>query len=128
VLVIGAASVLSGQLRKFNSSKEPIRIEHLLASAAVPNLFPAVRLDGDALWAGLFSDNPPLDDLVRKRIVGAGNIPHESWVIKINPGACNHAGSGHGIGGYRGLGREAIAAILQGQMTQAIGDALRGNA
>ena len=85
VLVIGAASVLSGQLRKFNSSKEAIRIEHILASAAVPNLFPAVQLDGDALWDGLFSDNPPLDDLVRKRVVGAGNIPQEIWVIKINP-------------------------------------------
>jgi NTE family protein len=69
-------------LRKF---KEAIRIEHILASAAVPNLFPAVELDGDALWDGLFSDNPPLDDLVRKRIVGTGNIPHEIWVIKINP-------------------------------------------
>ena len=85
VLVIGAASVLSGQLRKFNSSKEAIRIEHILASAAVPNLFPAVQLDGDALWDGLFSDNPPLDDLVRKRIVGEGNIPQELWIIKINP-------------------------------------------
>jgi NTE family protein len=42
-------------------------------------------VDGDALWDGLFSDNPPLDDLVRKRIVGAGNIPHEVWIIKINP-------------------------------------------
>jgi len=87
VLIIGAASVLSGRLRKFYSTKEPIRIEHILASAAVPNLFAAVPLDGDALWDGLFSDNPPLDDLVRKRIVGAGNIPQEIWVIKINPTA-----------------------------------------
>jgi NTE family protein len=85
VLVIGAASVLSGQLRKFNSSKETIRIEHVLASAAVPNLFPAVQCDGDALWDGLFSDNPPLDDLVRKPIVGEGNIPQELWITKINP-------------------------------------------
>jgi NTE family protein len=80
-----AASLLSGQLRKFNSTKEAIRIEHILASTAVPNLFPAVQVDGDALWDGLFSDNPPLDDLVRKRIVGPGNIPHEVWIIKINP-------------------------------------------
>jgi NTE family protein len=72
-------------LRKFNSTKEAIRIEHLLASAAVPNLFPAVQLDGDALWDGLFSDNPPLDDLVRPRIVGAANLPDELWIIKINP-------------------------------------------
>jgi NTE family protein len=85
VLVIGAASVLSGRLRKFNSSKEVIRLEHLLASAAVPALFPAVEVDGDALWDGLFSDNPPIDDLVRKTMVGAGNVPQELWVIKINP-------------------------------------------
>jgi len=91
VLIIGAASALSGRLRKFNSSREPIRIEHILASAAVPNLFPAVELEGDALWDGLFSDNPPLDDLVRKRIVGAGNIPQEVWVIKINPTMCESA-------------------------------------
>lgn len=85
VLVLGAASVLSGRLRKFNSSKEVIKIEHVLASAAVPNLFPAVEVDGDALWDGLFSDNPPIDDLVRRRIVGRGNVAQEIWVIKINP-------------------------------------------
>jgi NTE family protein len=85
VLVIGAASVLSGRLRKFNSSKEAIKMEHILASAAVPNIFPAVEVDGDALWDGLFSDNPPIDDLVRKGIVGKGNVAEEIWVIKINP-------------------------------------------
>ena len=85
VLIIGAASVLSGRLRKFNSSKETIRMEHILASAAVPALFPAVEVDGDALWDGLFSDNPPIDDLVRRDMVGAGNVPQELWVIKINP-------------------------------------------
>lgn len=84
-LILGAASVLSGQLRKFNSSKEVIRLEHVLASAAVPNLFTAVEIDGDAYWDGLFSDNPPIDDLVRKGHVGEGNVPQELWVIKINP-------------------------------------------
>jgi NTE family protein len=85
VLILGAASVLSGRLRKFNSSKEVIKLEHILASAAVPNIFPAVEVDGDALWDGLFSDNPPMDDLVRRRIVGRGNVAQEIWVIKINP-------------------------------------------
>lgn len=85
VLIIGAASVTSGRLRKFNSSKEAIKLEHLLASAAVPNLFAAVGLDGDALWDGLFSDNPPIDDLLRKGAVGEHHVPQELWVIKINP-------------------------------------------
>lgn len=85
VLILGAASVLSGRLRKFNSRNEIIKMEHILASAAVPNIFPAVEVDGDALWDGLFSDNPPIDDLVRKGVVGKGNVAQEIWVIKINP-------------------------------------------
>ena len=85
VLIIGAASVTSGRLRKFNSSKEAITMQHLLASAAVPNLFEAVSVGPDSMWDGLFSDNPPIDDLLRKGVVGAHNVPQELWVIKINP-------------------------------------------
>ena len=36
VLIIGAANVTTGALAKFVSSREPIRIEHVLASCAVP--------------------------------------------------------------------------------------------
>ena len=85
VLVLGAASVLSGKLAKFNSAKAPIKVEHILASCAVPNIFSAVETDGDAYWDGLFSDNPPIDDLIRPLVVGPGNIPREIWLIKINP-------------------------------------------
>jgi NTE family protein len=85
VLVLGAANVLSGLLAKFNSAKTPIKVEHILASCAVPNLFPAVELDGEAYWDGLFSDNPPLDDLIRPSAVGERNMPQEIWLIKINP-------------------------------------------
>jgi NTE family protein len=85
VLIIGACSVLSGRLTKFISAREPIKIEHILGSCAVPNLFTAVELGGDAYWDGLFSDNPPMDSLVRPPLVGNENIPAEIWVIKVNP-------------------------------------------
>jgi NTE family protein len=85
VLVIGACSVLSGRLAKFISAREPIKIEHILGSCAVPSLFTAVESDGDAYWDGLFSDNPPMDSLVRPSLVGNANIPKEIWVIKVNP-------------------------------------------
>jgi NTE family protein len=85
ILVMGAASVLSGRLIKFNSMKDAIKLEHVLASCAVPSLFPAVEIDGDAYWDGLFSDNPPLDDLINPATVGDGNVPQEVWLIKINP-------------------------------------------
>lgn len=85
VLMIGAANVTTGKMTKFISSQRPIRIEHVLASCAVPSIFPAVEIDGDAYWDGLFSDNPPVQELIRPQSVGAENIPDEIWLIKINP-------------------------------------------
>jgi NTE family protein len=46
-----------------------------------------VEIDGDAYWDGLFSDNPPVEELIRPRSVGTENIPEEIWLIKINPTA-----------------------------------------
>lgn len=49
----------------------------MLASAAVPNLFEAVEIRGHYHWDGLFSQNPPVDDLL------AGDAqpkPDELWV------------------------------------------------
>ena len=84
-LVIGAANVNSGKLVKFASTRQAIRLEHVLASCAVPSIFPAVEIDGEGYLDGLFSDNPPIDELIRPRTVGEGNIPEEIWLIKINP-------------------------------------------
>jgi len=87
VLIIGASNVTTGKLAKFVSAREPIRLEHILASCCVPNIFPAVDIDGEAYWDGLFSDNPPIEELARPRSVGLENIPEEIWLIKINPTA-----------------------------------------
>ena len=85
VLILGAANVSTGQLAKFVSRLEPIRLEHILASAAVPSIFPAVPIGEHGYWDGLFSDNPPVEELIRPRSVGPENVPEEIWVIKINP-------------------------------------------
>jgi NTE family protein len=85
VLILGAANVLTGELKKFNSRKGEIRVEAILASAAIPTLFEAVQIGDDYYWDGLFSDNPPMKELVRAIFVGAENIPDELWVIQINP-------------------------------------------
>jgi NTE family protein len=88
VLIVGAANVSTGKLSKFTSSQEAIRLEHILASCAVPTIFPAVQIGEYAYWDGLFSDNPPVAELIRARSVGIENIPEEIWLIKINPTAC----------------------------------------
>jgi NTE family protein len=90
ILVLGAANVLTGKLEKFVSRKDVIQVEHILASCAVPNIFPAVEIGKDAYWDGLFSDNPPIAALIRPFFVGEGNTPDEIWLIKIEPTSRPH--------------------------------------
>jgi NTE family protein len=78
MLLIGAVDVLTGEFRTFNSRREAITAEAVLASAAIPTLFRAVHLDGGTYWDGLFSQNPPVRELADTR-------PDEIWVIQINP-------------------------------------------
>lgn len=85
ILMLGAANVTTGNLVKFVSSRDTITVDHVLASCCVPNIFPAIQIGSYAYWDGLFSDNPPVEELVRARSVGAENVPEEIWVIKINP-------------------------------------------
>jgi NTE family protein len=80
LLVVGAVDVLSGRFRAFHSYHEHITPDMILASAAIPNVFPAVHTDGGTFWDGLFSQNPPVHELLDAS-------PDELWVIQINPTA-----------------------------------------
>jgi NTE family protein len=84
ILILGACNILTGKLWKFNSSQEPIKIEHILSSCTIPTIFPAVEIGKDAYWDGIFSDNPPIAELINPDSVGIPNIPQEIWVIKLN--------------------------------------------
>lgn len=79
-LMIGAVDVLSGDFHVFEGGPDGCKItrQALLASAAIPNLFRAVEVEGRLYWDGLFSQNPPIHNLTRAR-------PDEIWVIQINP-------------------------------------------
>lgn len=80
-LHIGAVEVLSGHFDAFRGTD--LCVECLLASAAIPDLFPAVEVPGWGLyWDGLFSQNPPIHDLTDHDI-------NELWIIQINPPTCN---------------------------------------
>lgn len=79
-LHIGAVEVLTGHFDVFTG--EELRVECLLASAAIPELFRAVTVpDRGVYWDGLFSQNPPIHDLTDHNI-------NELWVIQINPNSC----------------------------------------
>jgi NTE family protein len=79
VLLVGAVDVLSGEFRAFNSRRDRITSETILASAAIPTLFRSVSPgDGGTYWDGLFSQNPPVRELTDEG-------PDEIWVVQINP-------------------------------------------
>jgi NTE family protein len=79
-LVVGTVNINAGIFETFVN--EAVTPEAILASAAVPALFKAVKIDGHYHWDGLFSQNPPVDDLMT---VDADRKPDELWVIQINP-------------------------------------------
>jgi NTE family protein len=79
-LVVGTVDVNGGVFETFTN--EDVTAEAVLASAAVPDLFRGVELHGHLHWDGLFSQNPPVMDLMT---VPARRKPDELWVVQINP-------------------------------------------
>jgi NTE family protein len=79
-LVVGTVNVNAGEFETFKN--EDVTPEAVLASAADPSLFEGVEIHGHVHWDGLFSQNPPVNDLMR---VEPERKPDEIWVVQINP-------------------------------------------
>jgi NTE family protein len=93
-LFVGAVEVLTGEFKVFGSHKREdadgsswvynddpeggIGVGAILASAAIPPVFRSVQVGEGVYWDGLFSQNPPIRELLEAR-------PDEVWVIQINP-------------------------------------------
>ena len=60
-LTVGAVDVANGEMRYFDSRDEPVRLDHVLASGALPPAFPAIRIDGSAYWDGGIYSNTPIE-------------------------------------------------------------------
>jgi NTE family protein len=95
-LFVGAVNVLTGEFGVFTSHRRErvassgasscvfngdresgISVAAVLSSAAIPPIFRAVRIGKSVYWDGLFSQNPPVRELLDAR-------PDEIWVIQIN--------------------------------------------
>jgi NTE family protein len=61
-LVVAATRVRTGEARLFRDAE--VTTKALLASACLPQLFPAVEIDGEAYWDGGYASNPPLRALI----------------------------------------------------------------
>jgi NTE family protein len=92
-LTVGAVNVTSGALRYFDSRDAALGLEEVMASAALPPGFPAIRVDGEAYWdGGLYSNTPleaVLDDNPRRDSVifsvnvwqPTGHEPESIWQV-----------------------------------------------
>lgn len=81
-LLLGAVDLASGEFKAFDSKKEEIELETVMASASIPSFFKAITVSRDTYWDGLFSENPPITDLLE---VELQQRPDEIWIIRVIP-------------------------------------------
>ncbi|MBW8837959.1 MAG: patatin-like phospholipase family protein, partial [Burkholderia sp.] len=82
-LTVGAVNAASGAMRYFDTRKERLNVDHVMASGALPPAFPAVRIDGQPYWDGGIYSNTPieavLDDMPRRdSLIFAVNVWHQT--------------------------------------------------
>ena len=58
---VGAVNVRTGNFTYFDNARQTIRVEHVMASGALPPAFPAVKVGDDDYWDGGMVSNTPLD-------------------------------------------------------------------
>jgi NTE family protein len=67
-----------------------VTVDALLASACLPQLFPAVEIDGEAYWDGGYSSNLPLRPLIEAGapadVIFVRTAPVEQTDIPRSPG------------------------------------------
>jgi len=73
-LTVGAAQVRTSQMTYFDARDVSLRVEHIMASGALPPAFPPIRINGELYWDGgilsntpsevVFDDNPRRSSLI----------------------------------------------------------------
>jgi NTE family protein len=76
-LFISATSVWTGKAKVFHRAE--LTVDHVLASACLPTVFPAVVIGGEPYWDGGYAGNPPLYPLFYE--TAADDI----LLVQINP-------------------------------------------
>lgn len=66
-LSVGAVNVRTGNFAYFDNAADTIRVEHVMASGALPPGFDAVEIDGEHYWDGGLVSNTPLDWVLSAR-------------------------------------------------------------
>jgi len=80
-LTVGAVNAITGAMRYFDSRHQPLSVEHVMASGALPPAFPAVRIEGEPYWDGGIYSNTPIEAVLddnprRNALIFAVNVWH----------------------------------------------------
>jgi NTE family protein len=80
-LTVAAVGVRDGELRYFDSAKEPLGLAHVMASGALPPAFPAIAVGGEPFWDGGIYSNTPIERVFddhprRDSVIFAVNVWH----------------------------------------------------
>jgi NTE family protein len=65
-LSIGAVQVLTGNMKYFDTAKQRVGPEHVMASGALPPGFPPIEIDGEPYWDGGLVSNTPLEYVLER--------------------------------------------------------------
>jgi len=76
-VVVCATNVRTGKRRSFSNAD--LTVDAVLASACLPELFPAIEIDGEAYWDGGYTGNPAMAPLLR-RLPGCDFV-----IVRIDP-------------------------------------------
>jgi NTE family protein len=63
-LTVSAVKVTCGTLVEFDSSRQTINADHVMASGALPPGFAPIRVDGELYWDGGLYSNTPLESVL----------------------------------------------------------------
>lgn len=63
-LSLGATHIRKGHNVYFDSARQRIELEHVLASGALPPAFPPIEIDGELYWDGGVVSNTPLEQVI----------------------------------------------------------------
>lgn len=65
-LSIGAVQVLTGNMKYFDTAKQQVGPEHVMASGALPPGFPPIEIEGEPYWDGGLLSNTPLEYVLER--------------------------------------------------------------
>ncbi|RZI84467.1 MAG: patatin-like phospholipase family protein [Rubrivivax sp.] len=137
-LTVGAVNARTGAMTYFDSRQQALRVDHVMASGALPPAFPAVRIDGEPYWdGGIYSNTPTevvLDDNPRRNSVifsvqlwnPDGAEPDTLWQIngrqkdiQFSSRSTSHVAEQQKIHKLRHIIRELVKHIPEDQRRQA---------